>query len=109
MRMASTGKVEIIKQCLAQHQHLALIGDGMNDLSAASYVSRFIGFGGAFIRARVREKASYYLPVDDLCGVLPLLLTPEEIKSLPAPQQQLCQRGVNDIEQGETLVPRRKE
>ncbi|MBI5044456.1 MAG: HAD-IB family phosphatase [Candidatus Levybacteria bacterium] len=84
--VTSQGKKTIISK-LKIGKNAAFIGDGATDLTTASIVKTFIGFGGVAKRTSIREKAEHYITEKNLIPVLRYILTPQEknyvIKSHP--------------------------
>jgi phosphoserine phosphatase len=75
------GKRSIVKDLCHRHPRLAYIGDGMNDLAVYDLVSRFIGYGGAFYRENIAKRCQYYISTPSMSPLLPLSLTPDELKT----------------------------
>jgi len=79
----SGGKVAFVRALAeARKGGLALVGDGITDLEAAEHASRFIAFGGVVKRAPVFEAATITCDRKDFAALLPLLVSPAEIKQL---------------------------
>ncbi|MFW0032769.1 MAG: HAD-IB family phosphatase [Coxiella endosymbiont of Dermacentor nuttalli] len=98
------GKCEIIKELRREHPRIAYIGDGMNDVEAASLVKRFIGYGGAYYRHRIAEMCDFYIKTKTLSPVLPLCLALNEQEKLSQTERNLFQKGLNQINQGNLLI-----
>ena len=73
------GKRVIISELKKRHAHIAMIGDGLNDLAAQDLVSRFVGFGGVCVHEKVEKASQYYVKTHSLKAVLPLILTASEM------------------------------
>ena len=76
------GKREVLAALPADQHPLCFVGDGVTDLEAADVAERFVGYGGVARRDQIERRASYYLPELDLCGLLPLVLSAEEMHGL---------------------------
>lgn len=76
------GKRDILTHIKNQHQKIAYIGDGLNDLAIKDMVDRFIGYGGAFYRPNIEKACEYYLKDESLAHLLPLVLTQNELESI---------------------------
>ena len=63
---------------------VVLVGDGATDLETAPVVARFIAYGGVDRRAAVFAAARITCEERDFRGLVPLLLTNEEIAALSA-------------------------
>jgi phosphoserine phosphatase len=88
----SGGKPQVLRELRKTHPGpLALIGDGATDLEAAavpaSPVTRFIAFGGVDRRDGVFSAAEVTSESKDLCALLPLLCTPDELEILGHAEQ----------------------
>ncbi|MBK7644283.1 MAG: HAD-IB family phosphatase [Planctomycetes bacterium] len=77
---------------------IALVGDGMSDLEALEEpaLARFVAFGGVVRRAAVFERARVHASAPDLACVLPLLVSPSEMRILAASREHagLCERAL---------------
>lgn len=80
------GKRDIINILKKRHQHIAHVGDGLNDLSVKDLVTRFIGYGGIYYRKNIEAKCDYYVKSPSMTALLPYLLTKDELASLPLRQ-----------------------
>ncbi len=98
------GKRLIVLQLKAKHEHLGYIGDGLNDCETADLVMRFIGYGGAFYRENIAALCDYYIKSLSLAPLLPLVLTEGELGGLLPEEQEIYQRGVERIQEGEVLL-----
>lgn len=79
----SGGKIAFVRALAeARKGGLALVGDGITDLEAAEYASRFVAFGGVVKRAPVFEAARVTCENRDLAALVPLLLSPAEIRQI---------------------------
>ena len=74
------GKPEVLRSF--NESSLALIGDGVSDLEAASETARFIAFGGVVSRPKVMESARVHCEIADFAGLLPLLCNADELARL---------------------------
>lgn len=98
------GKCEIVEKIKQQHPRIVHIGDGMNDVEAATVVERFIGYGGAYFRQNIATLCDFYVASQSLAPVLPLILTSQESESLPASAHPFYEKGLNYIRDGNVLV-----
>lgn len=64
------GKQVIVGKIKAQHDYLAYIGDGMNDVRAAHLADCFVGYGGVFYREHIKSQCVHYIETPSM---LPLL------------------------------------
>lgn len=78
----ASGKRQIVQELKKRHQELAFVGDGLNDLTVADLVSRFIGYGGAYYRKNIEEQCRYYISTPSLRPLVDLCLTPQERTTL---------------------------
>jgi phosphoserine phosphatase len=79
----SGGKIAYLRMLAeARRGGLAFVGDGMTDLEAAVHASRFVAFGGVVKRAPVFAGAKVTCEHRDMAALVPLLLSPAEIKRL---------------------------
>lgn len=92
------GKKSIVQKIKQQYAYLGYCGDGLNDCSVMSFVTRFIGYGGACYRKNIAEMCEYYLTQHSLTGLLPLFLTKKESEQLNFSEQKLYQKGLLAIE-----------
>ena len=88
------GKSTTIGRMQSQFPRTLLVGDGLNDLEAASTVTRFVGFAGNAYRNHVAEQAEFFIQCPSLLPLLPLCLTADEVASLTAHQMALYQQGL---------------
>lgn len=76
------GKVELLKALPPSARPLAFVGDGITDAETRGTADRFVGFGGVVVREPVRARADAYAAGHSLAGVLPHLLTADELARL---------------------------
>lgn len=79
----SGGKLEVVR-ALAEGGPTVLIGDGMTDLEARPVLARFIAFAAVEERPAVVGQADAIARDWDFAGLVPLLLSEDEIKALRA-------------------------
>lgn len=91
------GKKNIVQQLKKQHPHIAHIGDGLNDIVTKDMVTRFIGFGGHYYRENIKALSHYYLTHPSLLGMLPLLLTEDEVHHLTSSEHDLYLKGLKEL------------
>jgi phosphoserine phosphatase len=71
----SGGKELVVRSVLSRSKgSSAFVGDGVTDLETKPVVTRFIGFGGVHVRAKVKENADVYVEAPTLKAVLPYLI-----------------------------------
>lgn len=76
------GKVPVVRGAPSAHHPMAFVGDGITDLETKEHVARFVGFGGVAARDAVRAGADHFVETRSLAGILPLVLTEQEHRSL---------------------------
>lgn len=76
------GKRIIVEQLMQQHQQIAFVGDGSNDLVVADLVTRFIGYGGAYYREHIKQRCSHYITEPSMMPLLSICLTNAETAQL---------------------------
>lgn len=89
------GKATIVKEIQKKHPRILYVGDGLNDLAVKPYVSRFVGFGGAFFRENIKKESDFY--ITGFAALLPLALTAPE-------SAQLSPGNILLYEHGKTLL-----
>lgn len=99
------GKRLITQELLKIHQHIAYVGDGMNDYSVHDNVTRFIGYGGVAYRKNMADLCHYYIKTPSLAPMIPLILTEQEVSTLSPDELELYQQGIHSIESGDVKVP----
>lgn len=90
------GKQEFVKNIQKKYSRILYVGDGLNDLAVRPYVSRFVGFGGAFYRDHIAKESDFY--ITKYASLLPLALTSAEEKSLEPLLKKLYQQGLTDVD-----------
>jgi phosphoserine phosphatase len=78
------GKPEFFARLPAERRPVALVGDGVTDLEAATAVERFVGFGGVERRERVVAGTPFFVAVPTLLPTLDHLLTEAESAKIAA-------------------------
>ena len=91
------GKRIIVEQIKMKHSRIAYIGDGLSDYEVYDLVTRFIGYGGIFYRQNIKDLCEYYIETPSMCALLPLILTPDEIKMLSLKEKELYDLGLSYI------------
>lgn len=76
------GKIRMLSQEKLKGGSLALVGDSVSDLEAASVVDLFVGFGGVVRRSKVEQQAKHFVSMPSLLPILNFLLLPQEIQHL---------------------------
>ena len=76
------GKIPVVQGAPAGHHPMAFVGDGITDLETKEYVGRFIGFGGVVVRDAVLQHADYFVHQESLAGILPHVLSEQELDTL---------------------------
>lgn len=94
----SIGKATILKKLRAQHNKIALIGDGMNDAASAHAADCFIGFGGNFHREIIRQKSNFYIKTCSLLPVLPLCATQADVLGI-SPVESDYQQAIKNFDE----------
>lgn len=93
------GKRHIIAEISGAEKYTMLIGDGITDLEARDAVKWFVGFGGVVRRDRVAAEADIFIEARGLAGIVPLVLSEEQIKKLiNTDHEAVLRRGLSDIE-----------
>jgi len=87
------GKRAIITKLNTSLSDLCFVGDGLNDLAASDLVTRFIGFGGVFLREQIAAQCAFYLRPFSLAGVLALTLTETEMAKLSPEERRIFDLG----------------
>src|SRR3989338_10663088 len=72
------GKQVLIDQIKKKHRRIGFVGDGMNDVAAMHCVDRFVGYGGAFYREKIKNLCDIYLTDKSFMPLLSLFLTEKE-------------------------------
>jgi len=98
------GKRLILTQLKSRHQHLAFVGDGLNDYAAHDLVSRFIGYGGTYYRENIAELCQFYIKIHSLDPLLPLCLTEEEHQNLEPQEFERYKQGLQAIAEGRVII-----
>jgi len=97
------GKSFLAQQLHKKYKTIAHVGDGMNDVEAASSVDRFIGYGGSCFRESIMEHSEFYIKCAPMAPLMPLLLTQEEAQNLSAEDKMLYERGCKMIDAGNVV------
>ncbi|CEK11616.1 HAD-IB family phosphatase [Legionella hackeliae] len=92
------GKRTMIQLLTKPDEKTLLIGDGMSDFEAASYVTRFVGFSGSKQNSFLRKHAEFCINHNSLFPLLPLSLTSFEAKKLTSKDRLYYEKGLADIE-----------
>lgn len=90
------GKIEVLRAFAPALRPLAFVGDGVTDLETQGVAADlFVGFGGVVPRPAVKAKAETFVDGPGLAGLLPLVLTSNELASLQASRHHadLVRRG----------------
>ena len=80
------GKPEVVDR-LAKGRRVALVGDGLTDLEAASVCARFVAFGGVVRRETVFAGAVVHAEERDMVELIPFLLSASERGTLAATER----------------------
>ena len=94
--VSNEGKATIIRK-VRKEQNLSsvlLVGDGMNDYSAAEAVDYFVGYGGNFYREKLASLSDCYIKDQSLLALLPLVLTKQELSLLTVQEKAYYDRGL---------------
>ena len=75
---SSNGKAIICRAIAAEHGSVAMVGDGVTDLSARAGGAYIVGYGGVVRRPAVERGADYYVSTSNLTATLAALLTNDE-------------------------------
>jgi len=100
----SGGKRELTRKLREKHKAILHVGDGMNDVSVKSDVTRFVGYGGAFYRESIENHCDFYIRSTSLTPLLPLALTVSEFQNLSEEERSYYNRGMDFIDRGEVLI-----
>lgn len=95
--VSNNGKRKMIEILKQKHQHIALIGDGLNDFEAHDIVERFIGYGGTYYRQNLAKLCQFYITAPSMACILPLTITHDEINSLPQNEKNLYEFGLDEL------------
>ncbi|GAB4162520.1 MAG: hypothetical protein Fur0037_28680 [Planctomycetota bacterium] len=76
------GKVEVIAGLPAAFRPFCFVGDGVTDLETRGTADLFVGFGGVEVREPVRLGADCWCETPSLAGILPFVLTAEELAAV---------------------------
>ncbi|KKQ27572.1 MAG: Phosphoserine phosphatase [Candidatus Magasanikbacteria bacterium GW2011_GWC2_37_14] len=76
------GKARVLQQEKQKGGRLALVGDSVADLEAASEVDVFVGFGGVVQREKVFKESKHFVSSPSLLPSLNFLLSDDEINKL---------------------------
>jgi phosphoserine phosphatase len=90
------GKRVIVNQIQQKHDHMAYVGDGLNDLEVRDLVTRFIGYGGIFFRENIQSACEFYVKSPSMAAILPLVLTQEEVVQLTDDENKLYSQGLKN-------------
>ncbi len=99
------GKQQIVSLLKNKYQNTAFIGDGLSDYEVHADVTRFVGYGGAFYRENIEKLCQFYIKTLRMYALLPLLLTIDEYNTLLPHEKNLYHQGIDDIQNGEVIVP----
>lgn len=88
----NNGKQNFVKEIQKKYSRILYVGDGLNDVAVRSYVTRFVGFGGAFYREHIAKASDFY--ITDYKALLPLALTESESKKLDSSLLAFYQQGL---------------
>lgn len=91
------GKGYLVQRLKEQHSLLMHVGDGINDVDAKNFVTRFVGYGGVFYRESILSHSDFYITCRSMAPVLPLALTGEEAARLKGETLALYQKGMSLI------------
>ena len=69
------GKREVVDLLKREHDAIAYVGDGMNDIAVIDDVTLFVGFGGHFFRAHLQAQCQHYLTESSFEPLTQLLIT----------------------------------
>jgi phosphoserine phosphatase len=67
---SNDGKLILAKNLKNKHNKIVAVGDGMNDVSMKSELVKFIGFGGAFYREKIKALSDHYITENDMKKIL---------------------------------------
>jgi phosphoserine phosphatase len=74
----SDGKAVICRRLAAVHSSIAIVGDGVTDLTAHESGAYVIGYGGVVQRYIMRQEADCYIAGPSLTATLPVLLSTKQ-------------------------------
>lgn len=74
----SNGKAAICRKLAEEHGNIAMVGDGLTDLTARAGGAYVVGYGGVTHREVMRQSADRYIATASLTAALPALLTAED-------------------------------
>ncbi len=92
----SSGKPRIIQELAGdRHGRRLMVGDGASDLATRSVVDLFVGFGGVVSRAKVKNEADAFVPINTLAPILPLAAGPTGYaRVIGTPYQAVFDKGI---------------
>lgn len=90
------GKKRLAQKLSVTFPQIALVGDGLNDYTAHTSVTRFIGYGGHYFRQNLADLCDFYITTSSMAEVLPLCLTTQEVERLNNSEMMLYKKGLNE-------------
>ena len=98
------GKGYLVQQLKQRYPSIMHVGDGVNDLDAKEYVTRFVGYGGVFFRQSILKRSNFYIRSSSLTPVLALALTETEANNLSECDRALYDKGLALITSSEVFL-----
>lgn len=98
------GKTEQIASMMKPGERSVLVGDGVSDWEARQTVTRFIGFAGLNPKEWVKKHSNFYITNTSFYSIIPLTLTPDELKQLPTKYYAYYEQGITDIDNSVVLI-----
>ena len=98
------GKGQLMQQLKQHYPSIMHVGDGVNDVDAKEYVSRFVGYGGVFFRESILKQSDFYIRSTSLAPILALALTEDEASRLSKCDRVVYDKGLALIIDSEVFL-----
>lgn len=101
------GKGHLAQDLKQEFPLLMHVGDGINDVDAKNFVTRFVGYGGVFYRESILAHSDFYICSSSMSPILPLALMQEEVDHLSEQDRDLYDKGLALISDCEVVLAER--